>query len=480
MRSFQKIIPYIVFSCILACILMAYNGCTKENLNTDPAFRLEFSNDTILFDTVFTSIGSATKPLLVRNKSNQKVIVESIRLARGSASPYRINIDGQSAFEVKDLEIGPNDSAFIFVKVTIDPNNQDNPLIQTDSILFLSNGNHQDVKLVSWGQDAWFHANDTLRGSVFLGAEKPHVIYGNLVVDSLCTLNIEQGARLYFHNNSGLIVRNSGTIRVNGTLEKPVQFRADRLDEEYETVSGQWLGILIEGESTGNLFEYADIRNGRYGVALDSTIIGSIPNAIFMNCIIHNMVNFGILSTHSNIRVYNSQISNCGGYTVAIDAGGKCEFRHCTLSNYWSSSSKQFQTLLLSNNYYSDGTQTPTALEEAYFGNCIIMGNGFEEIILDSIAGSSFNVMFDNCLVQTEESSKFSHLFVNCIINEEAAFVDPWIGQFELDTLSFAKDAGSLSIISTSSRNINSDLKGNSRLSDAGPDLGCYERIEEP
>lgn len=47
--------------------------------------------------------------------------------------------------------------------VTIDPNKDDNPLIQTDSIVFETNGNLQDVDLVAWGQDANYITPDTYK-----------------------------------------------------------------------------------------------------------------------------------------------------------------------------------------------------------------------------------------------------------------------------------------------------------------------------
>jgi len=468
---FSSVILFIAAGCFLG-------SCTKDDLNTEPSFRLAFSSDTVIFDTVFTSIGTATKYFTVRNESNKRITISSVKLARGSGSPFRINIDGEAAFEVNDLEIAANDSAYIFVKVTIDPKDISSPMIETDSVVFVTNGNQQNVKLVAWGQDAKFYLNDTLHGNIVLDSLKPHVIYGNLVADPSCILSIEAGARLHFHLNSGIIIRDGATIKVNGTLEHPVLFRGDRLDMEYSGVAGQWLGIQIEGNSTGNRFTYADIRNGRIGVLLDSSFGGTEPRAIFNSCIIHNMVNYGILSIHSNILAVNSQITNCGGYTVAIEGGGKCEFRHCTISNFWSSSSKQFSALLLSNSMGINGTPIAVPLENAYFGNCIITGNGQEEIDLDNNPGAELNFHFDHCLVQTGLAGTYPDSFIQCKVNEEPKHIDPWNGYFELDTLSPAKDAGWLPVIDSSPLDIKSDLKGKSRMNDTGPDLGCYERVE--
>ena len=60
------------------------SGCGKVQFSEDPAFQLEFSADTILFDTVFTTIGSVTLPLKVYNRSTEAVRIDEIELVGGS------------------------------------------------------------------------------------------------------------------------------------------------------------------------------------------------------------------------------------------------------------------------------------------------------------------------------------------------------------------------------------------------------------
>ena len=45
------------------------------------------------------------------------------------------------------------------------------------------------------------------------------MIYGTLKVDN-AELNIAPGTKIYFHNNSGMIVENDGNLNLNGTLDK--------------------------------------------------------------------------------------------------------------------------------------------------------------------------------------------------------------------------------------------------------------------
>ena len=122
--------------------------------------RLAFSTDTMVFDTVFTTIGSSTRNFRVYNPNRQSIEISSVRLAGGANSPFRMNVDGEPTNHAQNLTVAPGDSLFVFVEVTIDPNNQNSPLRTMDSIVFETNGNLQDVKLVAWGQDV--HLYDSL------------------------------------------------------------------------------------------------------------------------------------------------------------------------------------------------------------------------------------------------------------------------------------------------------------------------------
>ena len=47
-----------IYITVVVLFLFALNGCTKINYTSDPYSLLEFSEDTLLFDSVFTTIGS--------------------------------------------------------------------------------------------------------------------------------------------------------------------------------------------------------------------------------------------------------------------------------------------------------------------------------------------------------------------------------------------------------------------------------------
>ncbi|MFZ4414151.1 MAG: hypothetical protein ACOYOV_13800, partial [Bacteroidales bacterium] len=90
----------------IVVLFVLLSSCRKENdFITDASAKLSFSTDSVLFDTVFTSLGSITKRLMVYNPNSKSINISSIRLASGSSSMFRINIDGTPALQISNIVI---------------------------------------------------------------------------------------------------------------------------------------------------------------------------------------------------------------------------------------------------------------------------------------------------------------------------------------------------------------------------------------
>ncbi len=462
---------------ILAVVLFVgggFSSCRRDlQIDEDADAQLLFSADTIVFDTVFTTVGSTSRVFKVFNTSSKAVNIESIDLAGGAMSPFRINVDGSAVLSTGNLLLRGGDSMFIFVDVTINPNNQAAPLIHEDSIIFVTNGNRQSVVLNAVGQDAYFHYYETSACNEIWATDKPHVVFGWVIVPSTCILTIPAGANVYLHHNAVIAADSAATLEVLGTQTSHVTFQGDRLELDYANEPGQWGYIWLSSLSKDNIIDWADIKNGTIGVLSDSLGATANPTVRITNTTIKNMTIAGIFGRTSHVEGDNLLIENCAQYCVGIAYGGQCIFRHCTFANYWNIDNRTTPAVIL-NNWYKvdDVTFNRRNLTQADFLNCIIYGDKDSEIGLDSLttSGEQFNYFFGNCLIKTDQNtSALNHFnaFTQAAVNTNPDFTDG----FHIGINSAARDLGD----SSTAVPIPFDLDNQNRLLDVGPDAGCFE-----
>ncbi|MGD1846557.1 MAG: right-handed parallel beta-helix repeat-containing protein [Salibacteraceae bacterium] len=466
----------------LLVLLALFGSCRRDDdFITDNTADLRFCEDTVLFDTVFTTVGSTTEWLKVYNRFNKPIQIASISLANGNSSNYRINVDGVSGRVFSDIEIPAEDSIFIFVEVTVDPNGGTTPLIITDNLVFETNGNVQEIELVAWGQDAYFYPN-VLFGDeqVYqLPSDKPNVFYGLAIIDSNSRLIIPEGTQLHFHKGAGIVAGRASTLEVNGTAANPVVFQGDRLEEEWQDVPGQW-GVIFGGAPRGGIWltatsrdhviNHAVIKNSDIGIQVDSVGSLSSPTLTMESVTVINNSGVGLLAQGAWVEAKNCVFANAGNYVVALNIGGvKYLFEHCTFANYWRFGSRNTGMLLLNNFFKIRDDVFIRDLNNTVFSNCIIEGSASEELETQNDAAGAFDYFFDRCILRTEKATTNANRFADIIRNPGTqVFADPLEGDFRLYVNSPAVDEGKLI-------NVLLDIEGNTR--DGQPDLGAYEFI---
>ncbi len=464
-------------------LILIFSSCRKDKFSTNGS--LQFSTDTVMFDTVFNGIGSATRYFIVYNKNNLPILVSDIQTFKGSNSKFRLNINGTAGNSAKDIEIAANDSIFIFVDVKI--NTQTDDILEEDQIIFNTNNNKQIVNLTAFGKDVHL-LKDSIINSQTWTNDKPYLIINSVVLNKNQTLNIEEGTHIYSHRNSRILIL--GTLNVNGTYENPVIFEADRLNghstiftndtlDNYYDVAGQWSGIWLTKFSTNNLINFAEIKNAIIGIQVDSIGDENYTQLRIHNSKIEHHSFAGIFTQQSSIFATNCLITDCGYYDIAFTRGGNYEFYHSTIGNYWKSV-RQSPAVYMNNFYETNETVYIYPLVNAYFGNCIIWGNNETEIgIKKHEAGDIFNYMFDNSIVKVDSESEINtsdtEHFKNALINKDPLFIDYSLYDFMIEETSPARNTGNIEIINLYPSFLNTDLNNVSRVSDDAPDIGAYE-----
>lgn len=496
MRSFVRSRLPLVLLAAAAGLALALSGCRKITFTTDGQDTVSFDPDTLLFDTVFTTVGSVTRDFLVINPHKQPIRISSIMLAGGETSLFRINVDGIPGVMHEDVEIGPEDSIYVFVEVTVDPVSGATPMVIEDSVIFLTNGNRQRVVLVAWGQNAHFYNGQRLCDQTWTD-DLPHVVYNYAQVDSGCTLTVTEGCRVHFHGNSGLLV--DGRLEVLGTADSVVTFESDRLEPFFDDKPGQWDGIFfLRGSGSAgldrSLIRHAVIKNVHDGIlagfskssSLGDFNAGNMPRLDLESVVIHDCTGNGILALLSDIRAENLLVYNTGASDAALLLGGLYEFEHATLANYGSVYVSHQDPILVLSNFFNFGPDeggvdqiVAADLAQAEFTNCIVEGSILNspgepdeplELVLADIGDgtTALEVNFTNCILRTEtDPGSFEN--TGCQFNADPLFADRSMRDYRLGEGSPAIDAGVPTFVTP-------DLDGNPRpFMGTDPDLGAYE-----
>jgi hypothetical protein len=447
-----------------------------------------FSKDTLRFDTVFTTVGSATAKILIYNSQSKPVTIQRLQLAGGSASPFRVNVDGaihpEHIFE--SVTIRGRDSLYVFVEVTVDPQQSDAPVLLRDSLVMTTSKGSKRMVMEAFGQDMLVLRSVTILSDTLLDATLPYLVYGNLVVDTLATLRLAAGTRLFFHHNANLVVH--GHLRAEGTFEKPISMRGDRLDKigfvtpvPYHLVAGQWGGVYLLNPKGEHLLRHVTINSGYVGIYYVNQDKNHKPHLEISNSQIHNFLFYNLVAINGDMTVSNTVISNSGGYTVYLN-GGKHAFYHCTITNYFSSSEVQsvardrapaFMLMSLPRSYPM----------ETIVYNSIITGSAQNELSLASRRDSLFNADIAHSYIKRTKPSDLQQfrsirwseprdtvfLSIREDLDKDLKF------NFQLDSVSPARGIADLEI----SQRFPIDLNGKNRLADGAPDAGAYEWSSE-
>jgi len=453
--------------------MMSMTACIDDGFTTSSTDVLMFSTDTVAFDTVITEQGTATKQMVVYNPSDKQINISSIRVG-GTASKghFHLNVDGITADEFTNVEIRGKDSIYVFIEAYIDEMEANTPTAISDYIEFVTNGVSQHVVLSAWGQDVWriYGNTDTIDFNARMTADKPYLIYDTLYIAPNCTLNIEAGVTLLFHDKAA--IRCAGTIKAQGTSSKPITLRGDRLDHvvgsiSFDIMSGQWGGVIFTPPTTGNELSHVVMKGSSIGMHCSSYDTTHCALKLF-NCVLHNSSSTCLATADCWIEAVGTEFSDASEEVVYF-AGGKVLMSQCTFANYYLFSSLDFPIIGLYDVEYSNGTVKRI---KARIDNSIIYGNttDLNEGNLDDT-----DVMLRYCLLKSNGSDD-AH-FINCVWAGDPLFYtvrSDYVFDYRLKNGSDAIGKGNTALCPSEARY---DRYGVDRWSQGALDLGAYSWV---
>ncbi|HEY8397327.1 MAG TPA: choice-of-anchor Q domain-containing protein [Flavihumibacter sp.] len=447
-------------------------SCKKEGLLTSSDAPLQFTVDSLYFDTVFTTAGSVTKSLRIKNDNNQRIRINRIHLAGGQASVFRINVNGEQGPEIGSLEIDGGDSAHVFVNLTIPADNETQPFLVRDSISVQWNGKEKWIQLSAYGQNARYIKEGIISGTITWDAELPYVLIGPLTVEEGGHLHLEKGTRIYAEADAPVLVYGRLTAEGDTAAADRVVFNGSRLDAPYSGYPASWPGIYFFESSAGNQLHYTSIQNAYQAVVVQGSGNGPTTQLELEQVIINNAWDGGIIAINASVDAKNLLITNCG-QNLRIAGGGYYRFDHCTIAAISNDMMLHKDPMVTISNIVSINSQTIENPLDLRFRNCIIWGDGNaveNEVVAQREGSSPYKILFETGIWKMVQPSSLIEsidmLQENPLFEQFAPGVNHY--NFRLREPSPAIDRG-LDL------GLPLDLDGNPR-SDGRPDLGAYEK----
>lgn len=389
---------------------LAFTSC-DDDLATSPSDQPTFSVDTLHIGTLLCDNSSKTYLVKLYNHSSGELKISSIALRHAETSGFRMNVDGMNgtSFTNSDLlRVAKGDSMFIFVEATFPPDGELSTY-HTDYIDILCNNRSKTIVLDAYSKDvAKLYGVVLDKDSIWpQGAEAQ--IYDSLVIPQGVTLVLSDSTTLYLHDKANIYVR--GTLICEGKLGAPVTIRGDRTDKmfdnlPYDNLPSQWGSLYIDSTAQGCSFNYTDIHGMSDGIWIDST------DVVFNSCRIKNS-DGNLLTCHmSQMKLYNSELSNAAGALLDI-YGGWHDVVHCTLANY--NFAKVVSTPALQFTNFDTAQVRLTPLHHCLFQNTIVWGKWHDpdvyplyyRVVVDTdrlgrdvYADSIFTYRFEHCLLR--------------------------------------------------------------------------------
>jgi hypothetical protein len=316
----------------------------------------------------------------------------------------------------------------------------------------------------------------TIAGQTWTLAGSPYIIQGDITVLSGQTLVINAGVTVCIASTDAMAagvdtskveITVNGAIHVSGSASSPVIFRSV---DATDTII--WRGIIINPGSTGDVVDYAFIKNAYAGINNGGQI--GIANSVFMrntygvsmtsdanitsSVFLQNTV--GVYSTNGNTALSNLLIYGNASMGVSLSYASPSNTSSVTIDNCTIDRNASYGVY-----FYSSSASSSLTVR-----NSIVTMNGYG--VYKSNIGSA-TVNYSN-VWGNATSNYFGCSAGTGSISSNPMYVS-WPRDYSLSSGSFSIDAGvDLTSVTTDIRGIARPIDGNGDAV-AAFDLGAYE-----
>ena len=416
---------------LLVLCLLVQTSCRKDFNTVSNITNVQFSNDTVVFDTIMSYSNSETYLIRLYNRSEEDINIPNLYLNKKSNSFYRINVDGIPGFEFSDVYLRAKDSLNIFINIAAE---EASDFIYEDEIVLKNNNNQKSIKLLSFIAKAKYYYPEKDEDSFILNKDTEfnnssyHIIYGDLKIAENKKLNILKGAKILFYKNGKITVSPNAQLNVLGTQQNPILFKGLRNDARHDSLPNQWVGITGLKNSEINL-NYTEIKGAKIGLKLTEN-----KNKI-LNTKIYNSGENAIFTDNSNILANNLVINNAGESGINITNGGNYNFYFSSIINNWQGNIAGIYGINLPlsvKNYRLKNDLEERSNLNLVIENSILYGRYPNGILLDLKDGMANNININHSLIKNENKKEldltlpyFSNIITENPLLQNTTFGNP-------------------------------------------------------
>ncbi len=488
------------FFLVIVIVLGGSWGCEKPLVTVNEG-SLNFSPDTVKFDSIFRNFLTPSERLVVANNTDENIEISRIWLESGDETQFSMIVDGIKGNDISDIVIRKEDSLLVLVNFISEIRDD----FVEEFISFQIGDNVQRVPISAFVLDAFLLRSRVIDNQLegfffqrdtFLTPEKPIIMDGAIIVPEDVTVTILPGTHIFFtpykvRTNmlqsppdtfvlfSQLFV--NGTVNAIGTPDQPIILEGSRLEPDFFELPAQWRGVEFAPGSKDNILKHVLIKNAIYGVRVDSTSVNTQPKVIIQNSEIRNMSAYGIwgvgfsgdLGLQPALLMENSLVHTCKEQTAFLWIGGNYEFYNCTFANFNLARVSRRSPQISITDFLEAPPNLFVVPTRAKFTNCIIWGSEEDEIGLELVGGAPLDISFNHTLIRYSDDNEvdISPYLENAIINQDPLFNDIFNIDYRPQEGSPVIDAG----IDLSNRFLG-DIRGRmDSLRSLPYDLGAYE-----
>ena len=204
------------FGILFVSLLMVAQLSSCKDEYTNDSRQLQFSTDTIAFDTIFSEVLTPTQIIKVYNFTEENILIESISLL-SEYQCFQINVNGMSGKYFDNQEIKSGDSLFIFAQAIPAKTGENLPLQIEGKIEFKYNNRVQQIVMSAFGQDVYWCKKLIINQNTIWDNTKPYLIYDSLIVEDGVMLEVLEGTYIYMHHDATIVV--NGNIKAKGSFK---------------------------------------------------------------------------------------------------------------------------------------------------------------------------------------------------------------------------------------------------------------------